>query len=116
LGGVSVPLPNNQILPAGITADTANEVFTIDTEGRYRISYHVNVTVALIMGTRILINGTGVVQSTVSSLVGLSSFTNEILIDISSGDTVSLQLFGLTGPAILLGDSVGASLMIMRLS
>lgn len=109
-------MPDSQILPSGIILNGANEVFTINTEGRYRISYHVNLTAALVMGTRILINGTNVVQSTVSSLIGLSSFSNEILIDISSGDTVSLQLFGLAGPAILLGDSVGASLMIMRLS
>lgn len=116
VGGVLVPLPNNQVLPAGFAVDSANQVFTISVPGRYRISYQVNVTAALIMGTRILLNGTAITQSTVNALIGVSSFSNEFLIDLSEDDTISLQLFGLAGVATLLNNSVGASLMIMRLS
>ena len=90
--------------------------FTIQTAGRYRISYHINVTLGLVMGTRITINGAGLIQSTVFQPLGLSSYSNEVIVNIAANDTVSLQLFNLVGAAVLLPDSVGASLMIMRLS
>jgi hypothetical protein len=111
-----VPLPSNQVLPGDITVNGTNDTFTLATAGRYRISYNVNTTAALLMGSRILINGTAVTQSTITPVLSLSSFSSEILIDITAGDTVSLQLFGLAGAAVLLGSSAGASLMIIRLS
>lgn len=114
--GTLVSLPDSQILPAGITANPGNDTFTVNVTGRYRISYHVNATVTLGMGARIVVNGTGLTQSTVLPLISLSNFSNEILINLAAGDTVSLQLFGILGTAILFTDSVGASLMIMRLS
>lgn len=114
--GVPVALPDAQVLPAGITVNPGNNTFTVNVTGRYRISYHVNTTVALIMGTRITINGAPITQSTVLPLISLSTFSNEILIDLTAGDAITLQLFGLAGLAILLDASAGASLMIMRLS
>lgn len=86
------------------------------TTGRYRLSYHVNTTAGIIMGTRLLINGTANVASTVSPVLSLSSYSNEILLDITTGTTVTLQLFGIVASAILLTGGAGASLMITRLS
>ena len=57
LGGSPIPLPNAQVLSPDITANTGNTVFTVATAGTYQISYHVNTTVALLMGTRLVING-----------------------------------------------------------
>jgi hypothetical protein len=116
LAGTSVPLPNSQILPADITVDGTNTIFTVNTTGRYRISYYVNTTAALALSTRLIIGGTPNTASTVAPVLSLSSFSNEILIDLTAGTTVTLQLFGLLGTAILLGGSAGASLMIARLS
>lgn len=116
LAGVLVPLPDSQILPPGITVNGANDTFTIADAGRYRISYYVNTTATLVMGTRLIINGTDIIQSSIMPLLGLSTFSNEILIDLPANSTVSLEFYGLLGTAILLGDSAGASLMIMRLS
>jgi len=114
--GTLVPLPDDQILSPDITVDANSEVFTINTSGRYRISYQVNVTLGIAMGARILHNGSPVVQSTIIPLLSLSAFSNEIIIDINAGDTIALQLFGIVGLATLISDGAGATLMIIRLS
>lgn len=114
--GVLVPLPNAQLLSPDVTVNAAGTVFTVNTAGRYRLSYAVNTTAALAGGTRLLINGTANTASTVASLLSLSHFSNEILLNLAAGSTVSLQLFGVLTTAILLPNSAGASLMIVRLS
>ena len=57
LGGTPIPLPSAQVLSADIAPNAGNTVFTVATAGRYRISYHVNTTAALLMGSRLVING-----------------------------------------------------------
>lgn len=116
LGGVLVPLPDSQVLPADITVNAANTVFTVNTAGRYRLSYEVNTTAALASGTTLLINGTANTASTIAPLVSLSHFSNEVMLDLAAGTTVSLQMFGIVSAATLLPGSAGASLMITRLS
>lgn len=111
-----MPLPNSVVLSPDIAANGTFDTFTINTTGRYRLSYNVNTTAALIMGTRLIIAGSPSVPSTVLPLITLSSFSNELIVNITAGQTVSLQLFGLTNVVLLLSNSVGASLMITRLS
>ena len=48
--------------------------------------------------------------------LSLSHFSNEIIVDLSAGDTITLQMYGLLGSATLLPGSAGASLSITRLS
>lgn len=116
LGPATIPLPSTQLLSPDITVNGANTVFTINTAGRYRISYHVNTTLALLINSRLIINGSPYAPSVISPLVGISAFKNEVLVDLTAGSTISLELFGLLGAAILLSNSAGASLMIIRLS
>ena len=116
LAGVLVPLPDAQVLPADITVNGANTIFTVNTAGRYRLSYEVNTTASLASGTTLLINGTANTASTIAPLVSLSHFSNEIMLDLAAGTTVSLQMFGIVSAATLLPGSAGASLMITRLS
>ena len=54
--------------------------------------------------------------STVAPAVSLSHFSNEILLNLNAGDTVSLQMFGIASVATLLPGSAGAALSITRLS
>lgn len=115
-GGTAIPLPNAQLLSADITVNGANTIFTINTAGRYRLSYYVNTTAALLLGTRLVINGSANTVSTISPTLSVSSFSNEIIIDLAVGATVTLQLYGLLGAAVLLGSSAGASLMIIRIN
>lgn len=116
LAGTLVPLPDSQLLSPDITANAGSTVFTVQTAGRYQLSYDINTTVALASGTRLLINGVANTASTVAPLVSLSHFSNEILLDLNAGDTVSLQMFGIASVATLLPGSAGASLSITRLS
>ena len=116
--GVSVPLPNNQILSPDITVNGKNDTFTVNTAGRYRISYNINTTLALGVGSRLMISGKTNKASDIkpAPLNPLSRFANDILVDLEAGDEVTLQLYGLLGGATLLPGSVGASLSMVRLS
>ena len=116
LAGVLVPLPYAQLLSADITVNAGSTVFTVNTAGRYRLAYEVNTTASLASGTRLLLNGVANVASSVAPVVSLSHFSNEILVDLAAGTTVSLQMFGIVSAAVLLPGGAGASLSITRLS
>lgn len=113
--GTPVPLASGQVLPTGITVDGTNTTFTVGIAGRYRIAYAVNVTVAVALSTRIMINGVANVASTVDPLLSLSNYSNEILVDLSAGSTIQLQLVG-ASINLTLVSGAGATLMITRLS
>lgn len=115
VGGTPVALPNGKILPAGITVDGSNTTFTVATAGRYRISYAVNLLASLLVSTRIMINGSANTASTVDPLISLSNFSNEIIVDLTAGSTVQLQIVGIA-LNLTLATGAGATLMITRLS
>jgi BclA-like protein len=113
LGGTLVPLPNDQNLGSGVTVNGANTVFTVANAGRYRIKYNVNLTAGLILGSRLLINGSANTASTVAPLLSLSNYQAEIITNLTAGSTVSVQLYGLIATAVL-SSGQGASLLIQR--
>lgn len=115
LTGTPVPLPSGQIIPAGITVDGSNTTFTVSVAGRYRISYALNVTAALLLSTQIAINGTPNTASTIDPILSLSNYSNEIIVDLAAGSTVQLQVVGIS-ISLTLVDGAGATLMITRLS
>lgn len=115
VGGTPVPLPLGQVIPAGISVDGTNTLFTVTVTGTYRISYAVNTTLAVAMNTRIMINGGANTASTVAPLISLSNYSNEILIALTAGNTVQLQVTGL-GVGLTLVTGAGATLMIEQLS
>ena len=116
LGGTPIALPNAQLLSPDITVNAGNTVFTVVTPGTYQISYHVNTTAALLMGTRLVINGTNSVPSTINPVISTSSFENQIKVTLPANSTISLQLFtAIVGTTILVGGGAGASLTIIRL-
>ncbi|MDE6455743.1 MAG: collagen-like triple helix repeat-containing protein [Dysosmobacter sp.] len=118
LGGTAVPLPNAQVLSPDITANAGSTTFTVATAGTYQISYHVNTTLSLLMGTRLVINGVNNTASTIAPVVSTSHFENQIKVVLPANSTVTLQLYPavLAGTAILVGGGAGASLTIIRLS
>lgn len=116
LVGTLINLPNSQVLSPDITVNAANTTFTVNTAGLYRISYNINTTAALLMGSRLIINGSTNTVSTLPANIARLNFKNEIDINLGVGATVSLQLFGLLGAATLLSGSAGASLMIIRIN
>jgi len=116
LGGTSVPLPNNQVLNGGITVNGASDTFTVPVAGSYLITYQVNTTAALLLGTRLIINGAPNTPSTRSAVLSLSSFNNVIITTLAANSTITLQLFGLLGTATLTSGGAGAALTIVLLS
>lgn len=118
LGGTPIPLPNAQVFSPDITAGAGSTVFTVATAGTYQISYHVNTTLALLMGTRLVINGVNNTASTIAPVVSASHFENQIKITLPANSTVTLQLYpaAIAGTAVLVGSGAGASLTIIRLS
>ena len=116
LGGTPIALPNAQLLSPDITVNAGNTVFTVATPGTYQISYHVNTTAALLMGTRLVINGTNSIPSTINPALSVSNFENQIKVTLSANSTISLQLFtSIVGTAVLVSGGAGASLTIVRL-
>ncbi len=111
-----VPLPNAQILPTNIVANPANNKFTINTAGLYRLSYQINTTVSLLVGARLVVNGTPLLPSTIAPAVVTPKYRNEVILNLAAGSTVSLQLFGLISTVVLTNNALGAGLMIIRLS
>lgn len=115
--GTNVPLPSSQLLGAGvgITVDAANTTFTVANAGTYYIRYTVATTAALAISSRLVINGVANVPSTVAPLLSLSSFSNEIIVSLTAGSTIVLQLAGAVSVTLLTGGS-GANLSIIRLA
>lgn len=118
LGGSPVPLPNAQVLSPDITANAGNTVFTVATAGTYQISYRVNTTLSLLMGTRLVINGANNTPSTIAPVVSTSHFENQIKVTLPANSTITLQMYpaAVAGTAILVGGGAGASLTIIRLN
>ena len=92
-------------------------MFTVAEAGTYQISYHVNTTLALLMGTRLVINGANSIPSTIAPVVSTSRFENQIKVTLPANSTITLQLYPATvvGTAVLAGSGAGASLTIIRL-
>ncbi len=116
LGGTPVPLPDNQLLSPGITVNGANDTFTVNETGRYQISYKITTATPLIGGSRLMINGAPNNASDIAPSLSLNRFASDILVDLTAGDRISLQMYGIVAVATLLPKSVGASLSIVRLS
>lgn len=114
LAGTPVPLPNEQVLDS-FTADTGNTTFTVPATGNYFISYNVKTTAALLLSTRILLNGAPLAGMTVAPAAALNNYSAMRIAPLTSGDTLQLQLYGLVGAAVLQGGN-GASLTVIRLS
>lgn len=117
VAGTNIPFPDVKLLSSDITLTGGNTLFTVNTAGNYRISYHVNTTAAVLLGTRLVINGGVIPQSRIPPALTLSQFYNEIEVGLTAGATIQLQMYAplIVGAATLLGGSLGASLMIIRL-
>ncbi len=84
--------------------------------GRYYFSYQINTTTALLAGSRLLLNGsTSLLSSILSPALSTSSYNNNLITILNAGNTISLQSFGLLSIVNLVGGgSTGAPLTIIR--
>ncbi|EEL03153.1 Collagen triple helix repeat domain protein [Bacillus cereus BDRD-ST196] len=116
LGGTNIPLPNNQNIGPGITVSGGNTVFTVTNAGNYYIAYTINITAALLVSSRITVNGSPLAGTINSPAVATGSFNATIISNLAAGSAISLQLFGLLAVATLSTTTPGATLTIIRLS
>lgn len=118
VAGTNISFTGAQLLSSDITLTNGDTLFTLNTSGVYRISYHVNTTEDVLLGTRLVINNANIPQSTIHPVVPLSMFYNEIEVSLPAGAEIKLQMYAplSTSAATLLSNSLGASMMIIRLS
>ncbi|HOO13415.1 MAG TPA: collagen-like protein, partial [Bacillota bacterium] len=115
IGGTPVPLPDAQNLSPDITPNGDSTVFTVGPAGRYYISYNVNLTLGILLGARLVINGAPNTASTINPVLVLDSFSAEIIVNLPANSTITLELFGFVG-FVSLQAGAGASLTIIRLA
>ncbi|MBA1335130.1 MAG: hypothetical protein HPY66_0752 [Firmicutes bacterium] len=72
------------------------------------------MTVGALLGSRLIINGSDNLASTINPVLTLSSYSAEIIVTLPANSTITLELFGLLGTAVLQAGA-GASLTIIRL-
>ncbi len=117
LSGTNIALPNNQNLNS-FTVNGANDTYTVPVTGRYFITYQINSTSSLLANTRLVLNGTTPIPGTIiTPSVTTSSYSNNVIVSLTAGNTITLQVYGLIGSISLQGGgSTGASLSIIRLT
>ncbi|MGI6160511.1 MAG: BclA C-terminal domain-containing protein [Christensenellales bacterium] len=118
LGTAPIPFPDVQNdAPPNITIETTNyEVITIQEAGRYYITYQINFTAAVVVTSRLLINDVEYNPGTLASLVGLSQYNVDVIVDLNAGTTIGVEVETLLGVLTLLSDGVGAAINIIRLA
>jgi hypothetical protein len=114
LGGTPVALPDNTRV-AGIAISGASSSFTVHETGTYYISYTINLTSDLLMGSRITRNGIPIMQSDEVPIKSKSHFHAQFIEQLIAGDALNLQLYGVIGAATL-AQGNGASLTIIKLA
>ncbi|AXY74785.1 hypothetical protein D3H65_12675 [Paraflavitalea soli] len=114
LGGTPIPLPSNQSLGSNVTVNGANTVFTVAQAGRYRIAYGINMNAALLVSSQLRINGTVSPAGTVAPVLSVNRLSAEVILNLTAGSTISVELFGLLGAVVLLPSSQGAFMTIQR--
>ncbi|QIL83073.1 collagen-like protein [Diaphorobacter sp. HDW4A] len=111
IGGTKIPLPSQNL--SGITSSATTD-FTVPQTGSYLITYSINVTAALLMSACVYIDSTCDATLNFSSLLSLSSFSGQSILNLTAGQVVDLRLYGLLGAATLQGGA-GARMSIIQL-
>lgn len=96
-------------------ADGSSTLFTVHETGIYYISYTINLTSDLLMGSRITRNGISIMQSDEAPIKSKSHFHAQFIEQLNAGDMLNLQLYGVLGAATL-AQGNGASLTIIKLA
>ena len=115
LGGTNIPLPNISTPALNVTPDISSTTFTVNTTGIYRVAYRIDLVTATFVSARLLVNGTPITAFNLTPAISSMSFNAEGILALSSGDSLSIQLYGLLA-AVTLQSGSGASLTVERLA
>jgi hypothetical protein len=118
MSGTNILLPDSHILSDDVNVNKDNTEFIIKSAGLYRISYQINTTVPLQLGSRVMLNGVPLPEFVIEPDAARSNYYCEVVADIAVGTAVSLQVYSphIVGAATLHDNSCGALLMITKLS
>ncbi|PWA07595.1 hypothetical protein DCC39_16515 [Pueribacillus theae] len=114
LGGTPIPLPNNQDLN-GVTVTGANTIFTVQHAGQYELSYDIHLTAAMLVSSRIIVNGASVSSTVDSPSISKSDFNGSATVSLAAGDKINLQLYGLIA-AVALDSANPTTLTIKKIN
>lgn len=114
LGGVAVPMQNTIL--NGFTVNATFDTFTADFGGVYLLMYNIKTSVDTTVKTRIMRNGTQLSGTIRSTSVPSTSFSLSMLVRLTAGDQLQLQLYDLNNVVIGLQGGTGASMVLVRLS
>ena len=89
---------------------------TLTNAGFYLISFSVNITTPTIAGVRVVINGISNINIlTLEPTSAKTSWNLTQIVQINSGDQLSLQFYGVTATVQIVSDSVGANMTLVKL-
>jgi len=112
--GTDVTFSSFQNIGEEITINETNDRLTVEHPGNYLIMYSVNTTTETTLSTRLLVNRRPVDATTIAPVNSRTQYNNQIILPLETGDTISLQMFGIVGLATL-GTGAGATLTIFKL-
>lgn len=114
LTGTAVPFPDSQSFSHDISINQDNTVFSVQSTGRYYISYSINLVEAQMLGARLMVNGEAVKASTIEPINAMNTFRAEVMLELTEESSISLEIFGILGVAIL-QSGVGATITLLKL-
>lgn len=114
VAGVNIPLSGAKILN-GFSVNASNEEFTVGESGNYFLIYNIKTRDNTTVKTRVVRNGALLSGTVRSSSVPTTIFNISMIVNLSQGDVISLQLYDLNSSVTLQGGA-GASLVLIRLN
>lgn len=115
---VNIPFPNAQNLPAGIAVNNPTAtIFTIATTGRYLITYSLYPSLTLLTSFQLFRNATAVPRTLVNAAIGISMVYNQVVINITAGDTIRVTANASLAATVTLGaGTTAATISFVQLS
>lgn len=112
--GINIPLNGAKILN-GFSVNASNEEFTVGESGNYLLMYNIKTRDDTTVKTRVVRNGALLSGTVRSSSVPITIFDSSLIVNLSQGDVISLQMYDLN-TAVTLQGGAGASLVLIRLN
>ncbi|WP_028563364.1 BclA C-terminal domain-containing protein, partial [Paenibacillus pinihumi] len=112
----NITFPNAQNLPADITVNNPTaDTFTLNTAGRYLITYVVYPTLTLLTNFQLFRNGVAVPGTLVAAALGIGLVHNQVVVTVNAGDTFRVTVTtALAATVTLSGSSTSATISFVR--
>lgn len=116
VGGADVPFSNNGSLGSGVIHTAGTTTTTVSAAGRYRVGFTVNFTAGVGAQYTIAVNGSATPAFNTPALTATGQVSGEGIIALTAGDVITLRNNSAVPGTLALAPSVGASLVVERIS